>query len=74
MQKKINTKNNEIYLHSQLTRSSLTVINFRLAYNKNGYNKALKFNITILGLRLDLSVQVYKKSLTSQYCYAKRSM
>ena len=73
MQKKIETKNNKIYLDGKITKTSFTVLKFELAYNKNGYNKAFKANLKALGLNLSFTIQVYKKRFTSQYCYAERS-
>ena len=73
MRKVIKLKNNEIYLKGQFLKTSFTVINFRISYNKNGYNKSFKLDIQFLGRKLNLEIQLFKKTIISNYCYARNS-
>ncbi len=70
MEKKIETKKNKIYFVGKINKTSMTILKAELLYNKNGYNRAFSFNIKALGVDLRFSINVYRKTFTSQYCYA----
>jgi hypothetical protein len=61
MKKIIDTKTKKYVIDILLKRTSFTIFNLGLIYNKNGYNKKVSFNFIILSISFKIELNIFKK-------------